>query len=197
MRTQAPISTPDKLGGTDGNEVLTSSTAVILTVLLVAEGVTVIRMRGLVSAHMFIGLTLIPPVLVKLGSTGYRFARYYTGSRAYRAKGPPPLLLRLIAPLLVLTTLGIWITGVLLMAAGHKAGALLEVHKVSFIVWGVMFGVHFLAHAPHVLRTLPDAWAAATRPAGTGLRSLLLLSATGGGVALAVALLPTITDWSP
>ena len=48
-------------------------------------------MGGLVSAHMFIGMVLIPPVLLKLASTGYRFVRYYTGSQAYRAKGPPPL----------------------------------------------------------------------------------------------------------
>ncbi len=45
-------------------------------------------MHGLLVAHMFIGLVLIPPVLLKLGSTGYRFARYYTGAPAYRAKGP-------------------------------------------------------------------------------------------------------------
>ena len=79
----------DRLGGTEGNEILTSATAAVLTVLLLAEGITILRMGGLVSVHMFIGLVLIPPVLLKLGSTGYRFVRYYTGARAYREKGPP------------------------------------------------------------------------------------------------------------
>ena len=71
----------DSLGGTSGNEILTGATAVVLTLLLLAEGVTVIRMNGLVTVHMFIGMVLIPPLLLKLGSTGYRFARYYAGSR--------------------------------------------------------------------------------------------------------------------
>jgi hypothetical protein len=122
----------DLFGGTEGNEILTSAVAVVLIGLLVAEGVTVIHMGGLVTAHMFIGLVLIPPVLLKLASTGYRFVRYYTGSRAYRAKGPPALPLRVMAPVLVVTTLAVFTTGVLLLAAGHKEGALLEIHKVSF-----------------------------------------------------------------
>ena len=56
---------------------------------------------GLRAEHMFIGLVLIPPVLLKLGSTGYRFVRYYAGAPAYREKGPPRPLLRLLAPVLV------------------------------------------------------------------------------------------------
>jgi hypothetical protein len=54
----------DRFGGTEGNEILTSAIAVVLTVLLVAEGVTVIHMGGLISAHMFIGMVLIPPALL-------------------------------------------------------------------------------------------------------------------------------------
>src|SRR3954469_13445077 len=83
----------DRFGGTEGNELLTSAIAVVLTGLLGAEGITVVNMRGLVSVHMFIGLVLIPPVLLKLASTGYRFARYYGGGRGYSVKGArPPLL---------------------------------------------------------------------------------------------------------
>src|ERR1700759_5675033 len=89
-----------RLGGPAGNEILTKATAAVLVALLVAEGVTVIHMSGLVSAHMLIGFALLPPVALKLGSTGYRFARYYTGSRPYRDKGPPRLGLRLLAPVL-------------------------------------------------------------------------------------------------
>ena len=195
MERNAPVAAPGRLGGTDGNEALTVTTAVVLTGLLIAEGVTIVRMRGLVGAHMFIGLVLIPPVLLKLASTGYRFVRYYTGSRAYRAKGPPHALLRVLAPVLVLTTAGVFVTGVLLLAAGHKKGALLEIHKVSFIVWGAVFGVHFLAYARHVLRALPDTWNAARRPAGAGWRGALVAATAGGGVALAVVLLPAIGRW--
>jgi hypothetical protein len=78
-----------RLGGVEANELLTSSVAALLTILLLAEGATIIDLSDLLSAHMFVGLALIPPVLLKLASTGYRFARYYTGSPVYRAKGPP------------------------------------------------------------------------------------------------------------
>jgi hypothetical protein len=186
-----------RLGGPDGNEILTSATAVVLVLLLVGEGVTIVRMGGLVTAHMFIGMVLIPPVLLKLASTGYRMARYYTGARPYREKGPPLLPLRLLAPPLVAATLTVFATGVLLLVAGHKKGALLEVHKVSFIVWGVLFAVHFLAYVPRTVRSLAADWGAARRAAvpGAGLRGMLVAAATGGGAALALALLPTMSAW--
>jgi hypothetical protein len=189
--------TRDRFGGPEGNEILTSATAVLLTGLLLAEGITIVRMRGLVSAHMFIGMVLIPPVLLKLGSTGYRFARYYTGSRAYRAKGPPLLPLRLLAPVLIVTTLGVFVTGVLLLVAGHKSDTLLLIHKVSFIVWGVVFAVHFLAYVPQVVRSLRADWGAARRETvpGAGLRGMLVAAALGGGAALGLSLLPTMDAW--
>ena len=187
----------DRFGGTEGNEILTSATAVLLTVLLVAEGLTIVHMGGLVNAHMFIGMVLIPPVVLKLASTGYRFVRYYTGSRPYRAKGPPPLPLRLLAPLLVATTLAVFVTGVLLLIAGHKSDTLLLVHKVSFIVWGAVFAVHFLAYVPRVARSLLADWRAGRREAvpGAGLRGLLLAAALGGGAALGLSLLPAMEAW--
>ena len=187
----------DRFGGTEGNEILTNATAVVLTGLLAAEGLTIVRMGGLVSAHMFIGMVLIPPVLLKLASTGYRFVSYYRGSAAYRAKGPPPLPLRLLAPPLVATTLGVFVTGVLLLLAGHKSDTLLLVHKVSFIVWGVVFAVHFLAYTPRVVHSLRADWAAARREAvpGAGLRGLLVAAALGGGAALGLSLLPAMDAW--
>jgi hypothetical protein len=111
----------ERLGGTEGNEILTSVTAVVLTLLLIAEGVTIVLIGDLLSAHMFIGMALIGPVLLKLGSTGYRFARYYTGARVYREKGPPLLLLRMLAPLLVISTLIIFATGVVLLVSGRRS----------------------------------------------------------------------------
>ncbi len=186
-----------RFGGVEGNEILTSATAGVLTILLVAEGVTIVHMGGLVSAHMFIGMVLIPPVLLKLATTGYRFVRYYTGSRAYRALGPPLLPLRLLAPVLVATTIAVFVTGVLLLAMGHKSDTLLEIHKVSFIVWGVMFAAHFLAYVPRVVSSLRADWGAARREAvpGAGLRGMLLAASVGGGAALALSLLSTMNAW--
>ena len=70
-------------------------------------------------------------------------------------------------------------------------------HKASFIVWGVVFAVHFLAYLPRVLRSLRADWGVARRAQvpGGSLRAALLAAALGGGVALALTLLPAITDW--
>jgi hypothetical protein len=186
-----------RLGGVAGNEVLTSTTAVLLVGLLLAEGVTVVHMRGLVSAHMFIGLVLVPPVLLKLASTGYRFVRYYTRAGAYRAKGPPWLPLRLLAPVLVVSTIALFGSGVALLLSGHKSASLLTVHQVSFVVWVVVFGLHFAAYLPRAVRSVLGGWRATRGHGvpGAGWRGMLLAAAAGGGAALALALLPTIVGW--
>jgi hypothetical protein len=196
-RRAASLAWRDRLGGTEGNEILTSATAAVLTVLLVAEGVTIVQMGGLVSVHMFVGLLLIPPVLLKLASTAYRFVRYYTGARIYREKGPPLLALRLLAPVLVAATVGVFVTGVLLLLLGHRSDQLLELHKITFIVWGVVFAIHFLAYAPRVVRSLRADWGSVRRQAvpGTGLRGLLVAASLGAGFALALSLLSVITGW--
>jgi uncharacterized membrane protein len=197
-RSPAAIDRRDQLGGTEGNQILTSTVAAILTVLLIAEGITILQMGGLLSAHMFIGLVLIPPVLLKLASTGYRFARYYTGNRPYREKGPPALPMRLLAPLLVAMTVGVFATGIWLLALGHKSDQVLLLHKVTFIIWGAVFGIHFLVYAPRALRSLSRDWGFARRQQvpGSGLRGLLLAGCLGAGAALAISLLSSIAAWT-
>jgi hypothetical protein len=185
------------LGGVTGNEILTCAVAAVLTILLLVEGVTILQLGPLLIPHMFVGLMLIPPLLLKLAATGYRFARYYTNSPSYREKGPPLPALRLMAPVLVAATLGVFATGVALLVDGHRSNALLFLHKATFVVWGAVFGIHFLAYAPRVLRSLGADWSAARRRAvaGSGLRGALVGSALGSGFVLALALLPTIDAW--
>jgi hypothetical protein len=195
--TRAPSRLRARTGGTTGNEILTAAAAVVLILLLAAEGITIVDLRGLLSPHMFIGLALLPPVALKLGSTGYRFARYYLRSDAYRRKGPPPAALRMLAPLLVVSTVVVLVTGTLLLAAGHRSGSLLELHKLSFIVFAVAFVPHLLVHLPRVVRSLRGDWRAARRRSvpGSSTRAMLVALAVGRGLALAVALLPSITHW--
>jgi hypothetical protein len=85
---------PGVTGGVRGNARLTASLGLVLFVLLFLEGVTILRIRQLITWHVFVGLLLIPVVLAKIASTGYRFLRYYRGDAAYVAKGPPTFLLR-------------------------------------------------------------------------------------------------------
>jgi hypothetical protein len=183
------------LGGVAGNELLTMSIAGILVVLLAAEFLTLLDLRDLLGVHMILGLILIPPVLLKIGSTGYRFARYYTRSPAYREKGPPFLPLRLMAPVLVASALTMFITGVWLLVIGHKSDQVLFFHKASVIVFAAVFAIHLLAYGLRTIRTLKRAWHQQPGLPGGGLRSTLVTSSLGVGVALAIVLSDLISDW--
>jgi hypothetical protein len=186
-------------GGIKGNEILTSAVAAILTILLIVEGITILRIGGLLRQHMFVGLVLVPPVLLKLASTGYRFMRYYGGSRAYREKGAPPLPLRLLAPVLVIGTVAVFSTGVWLLLLGHRSDQVVLLHKVAFFVWGAVFGIHFIAHLPLVLRSLRNDWAPIRRRAvpGAGMRGLLVAVSLTAGIVTALSLLGMIGGWQP
>jgi len=133
-------------GGPEGNERLTATTAVLLVLLLAVEGVTILIIRPLLTLHEFVGVVLIPPVLLKLGSSGYRFVRYYTRSPAYREKGPPWLLMRLLAPVLVAATIAVFGSGVYLLATGERMGTWVGVHKTAFVVWLAVASVHVLVY---------------------------------------------------
>jgi hypothetical protein len=158
------MNAPDR---TAGNARLTAMTAVVLLVLLAAEGVTILSIGPLLSAHILIGVLLIPPVVLKLASTGYRFARYYSGDAAYVAKGPPHLAMRVLAPLLVLATLTLLATGVGLLAFGpeHHRDLLLGLHKASFVAWFVLMSIHVLVYAPRLPRLVSARGALAQRAA--------------------------------
>jgi hypothetical protein len=97
----------------------------------------------------------------------------------------------------VASTVAVLLTGVLLLAAGQRSRTVLQLHQLSFIVFGVVFVVHFLAYLPRVVRSLRADWGAARRHAvpGAGVRAMLVAAALGGGAALALALLPAIDAW--
>jgi hypothetical protein len=130
-------------------------TGIVLFLLLAALGVTILRIGSLIWEHLFIGLLLLGPVALKLGSTGYRFVRYYTRNPVYRRKGPPPPWLRLLAPLVVLSTVVVFASGVVLLLLGPSSrSTLLLVHKASFFVWLAATAVHVLGHLPEVMQVL-------------------------------------------
>jgi len=190
-----------RAGGTDGNEKLTIATGMILLVQLAVIGVPIVDLRQLVWVHLFVGLLLLGPVLLKLASTGYKFTRYYTGNRAYRRQGPPALILRLIGPLVVLLTLGVFATGGILLFVGpsHSYPWLL-LHKATFIVWLGFMSLHVLGHLPVVARTLGVRGLADERRGGavpgTIGRWVAITSAVVGGLILALVLIPDFSAWT-
>jgi hypothetical protein len=188
------VGEPDGLAeadGVKGNARLTGSVAAVLLVLLAVEGVTVLRVGSLLTLHVFVGFVLIPPILLKVASTGYRFVRYYAGSPAYRHKGPPPLALRLLGPMVVVLTLTLFITGVaLLFASASLRSLLLTLHQVSFVLWFVVMTVHVLGHIRETAQLAPRDLYRRTRHQvrGAGLRQWLLLAGVVLGVFLATLL---------
>lgn len=196
-----------RTGGIEGNERLTGLTAIVLLLLLATEGVTILFLRPLLSVHLFVGLLLIPPIALKLASTGYRFVRYYTHDAGYRAKGPPAAWLRATAPVVVVSTVAVLASGVWLLLAGPRSrDTVLPIHKVSFIVWIAFTGVHVLGHLPALPRAVIDEYGGGgarrweRRPGagsrdGRAVRQLALLGAMLVGIVLALAFLPDFGAW--
>ena len=185
--------------GVAGNARLTGAVAAGLLVLLAAEGATIPFIGSLVGPHIFIGMLLIPPVLLKLGSTGYRFARYYSGNPAYVKKGPPHIVLRVLAPGVVLTTLALFGTGIALLIGGPPSDTLVFAHKLSFIAWFALMTLHVLGHVLEVPALARADWRRSgpreARLAGTGARTMALGIALLGGLALALLTLSAASPW--
>jgi hypothetical protein len=186
-----------RLGGSRGNEILTSVNALVLIALIGAQLVTLLALDSMIRVHLFVGVVLLGPVALKLATTGYRFVRYYTGAREYRRKGAPPMLLRAIAPLFVAATIGLLASGVGMLLAGDGEGVARGVHVASFWVWIGCLAVHVVLNVPEALRNVRAEWftRARERIAGTELRAALLLSSVLGGLLLAVAVISKITGY--
>ena len=188
-----------RTGGVAGNARLTGAVAVALLVLLAAEGITIPFIGKWLGPHIFIGLMLIPPVALKLGSTGYRFARYYTHDEPYVRKGPPPTALRVLAPGVVLTTLALFGTGVALLVAGPPSNTLIFAHKASFIAWIALMAIHVLSHLIELPNLASADWRRhgprEARLSGAGLRAALVAGAIVLGTGLGVVVLNAGTGW--
>ena len=59
--------------GVVGNERLTALAGAVLLVLILVELVSSANLHALLPLHIFVGVLLAGPLVVKLGSTGYRF----------------------------------------------------------------------------------------------------------------------------
>ena len=179
-----------------GNARITGTFGGAIFILLFVEGITVLRVSDLISAHVFVGVLLVPFVAVKIASTGYRFFRYYTGRPDYVAKGPPPLPLRLLGPVVTVTTIAVLATGI--AAVLHRGSHwLVAAHKASFIIWFVATTVHVVGHA---LETPALALAdlrrsERTQTSGRGGRLAILAAAVATGVPLAIASLGWAHHW--
>jgi hypothetical protein len=157
-----------------------------------------LSVHRLLTLHFFLGMLLAGPVALKIGTTCYRFARYYTGAPAYVRKGPPPVLLRLLGPVVVLTSCGVIGTGIALAFAGPGAGRgpWLLAHKALFVLWFGAMAIHVIGHLPALARLAPLARRRTTAAAGSAaLRWGLLAAVLGGGLILAASTVHLAGAW--
>ena len=134
--------------GVEGNARMTALLGAILLIAFAAEGVTVLDVNQWFTWHVFIGLVIVPIVCVKLATTGYRFYHYYKGTVQYRRKGAPHPVLRITAPLLVLSTVSLLVAGVVALAVGPRhSDTWITIHQGSAIAWATFVAVHLIGHA--------------------------------------------------
>ena len=172
-------------GGSGGNEQLTAIVATLLLVLLAIEGATLLNLESLLTVHAFVGMLLIPVVALKVASTGWRMLRYYLRGEEYVRREPPHVAVRvLIAPAIVVSTVVLFSTGVALLALNRTQGAIVGLHKASFVVW---FGAASLHVITRIFRLLPIL---RQRLPGTVVRLGLVAASLGAGLLLATMTLP-------
>lgn len=195
---EAPAADERADAGVEGNSRLTAATGTLLTLLLLVEGFTLLDVRGYITLHAAVGLVLIGPVLLKIGSTVYRFTRYYTGREPYVRKGPPQIILRLLGPIVVLATVALIGTGIVLLTDHGSSDTWITLHQASFIVWIVVTGIHFLGHLLEaVFGTAREIRPAAGDPArrGRAIRLLAVGAALAVGIGAAAAFTPDASSW--
>jgi hypothetical protein len=191
----APSSARDRAdAGVEGNGRLTSVTGLVLLVMLAVEGYTILDVRGLITLHIVLGIMLVGPVLLKVASTLYRFARYYGRRPAYVRRGPPHIVLRVLGPLVTISSLAVLGTGLGLIWVHGDGGLLLTAHKASFIVWVAVMTIHVLGH---VQEAATSTWRELRhRTAGRRWRLVAVALALIVGIGGASALLPSASHWT-
>jgi hypothetical protein len=187
--------------GVIGNERLTALVSLVLLVLIVVELVTSAFLHIWLPAHTIVGVLLAGPLLVKMGSTGWRFLRYYTKAPAYVRRGPPLLVWRVLGPVLLITTVVMVGSGIGLVVVGPIQLFLLT-HVFSTLVWLPLMVAHSVAHIRQIPSRLADDWSTRLDPrssSGRGLRLGVNLGALLLGVIAAWLLFPVTTSlfaWS-
>jgi hypothetical protein len=187
------------------NERMTALVGSVLLILIVAEIIIAAKMRTLMPVHIFVGVLLTFPLLLKIGNTGSRFLRYYTGSPAFIQKGPPRLEMRLLAPLLLLASLSLVGSGILLALLGPTrqwSVWILRLHALSVICWLPLLALHVGAYIWRVPRLLGADWQKRAHPPvpGRGWRygiNGIVLLAGAGAAALFLPHAASWTAWEP
>jgi hypothetical protein len=197
-------------GGPAGNARMTAWVGLILLAVFLVECATLISMSSFIVIHVFVGAFLAPLVLFKTATTGWRMYRYYTGSADYVESGPPPVLLRLLGPLVVLGAFAVLGTGLSLVALGESSHdqlfallgfgiSAITLHQAAFVLWLATTGLHVLGRFVPALQLSQLAPAPARPPRylpGAGARWWLAVLTAGVAVATGFLVLHFAGSWT-
>lgn len=196
-----------RTGGPAGNAELTAWTGLVLLGLSLAELATLLSVHRLMGWHIVIGILLVPPALLKTASVGWRIVRYYGGNAAYVQAGPPPILLRILGPGVVLATLGVLVSGLVLVALGPNSSRTewasvlghpvdyVMVHKGFFVMWLVLTGLHVLARiGPALWLTVARHGRFSSVPGARG-RVVAVVLSVAAAVVSAILVLSAAREW--
>jgi hypothetical protein len=191
-----------RTGGPAGNGLLTAYLGLLLLALVLGELVTVLDVEGMLTWHLALGALLVPPALAKTMTTGWRAAGYYLGGKARSDIEPPPMPMRLLGPLVVVSTLGLLGTGLALVALGPDAGRqpnlwfgldVLTLHQAAFIVFDVAAGLHLLARFVPAVRRVSGRVERAVP--GRSARACALVVTLAAAALAAVLVLNADSQW--
>ena len=188
------------VSGVNGNSRLTSATGMVLLALLAVEGVTILSVRQMITLHIYVGILLLGPVVLKTGSTIYRFARYYSGKPSYVKKGPPHPVLRILGPFVILSSFTLLGTGIaLIFLRPQQSDVMVTLHQTAFWIWVVLMTVHVVGHLVGAASQSVAEIRISLRgraAAGRRWRFALIALALVLGVGSATVLLPHATPWT-
>jgi hypothetical protein len=181
------------------NARLVAMSGLALLVLLPVPYATALNLDVLWRVHYFSGLLLIPLLVVKLAGTGWRAVRYYLGDRGFREDGPPHPMPRITAPILVLSTLVLFLSGVEMLFGADRFGPWSTIHNAAAIIFTGALGLHLLAHLwdtpTEVAADLaPSRVPTQVRVPGSRRRVLITTVAFVAGLTLATAAMP-VSQW--
>ena len=87
----------------------------------------------------------------------------------------------MLAPLLVLSIAVLLVSGVLLLVQGPGDGPVRGLHKLSFVVLGIVVSIHVLAHLRKLTGLTVADWRTRTRlPGGAARRAVVVASLLAG-----------------
>jgi len=183
----------------------------VLFLLLAAECVTILKVGRFMTPHFFIGMLLLGPVTLKAGSTIYRFCRYYSGSAPYLRRGPPELMMRILGPFVIASTVGVFGSGIALavVGPGSAKSMWMFLHKASFALWLCVVTVHVLVYLPRLPVLIAAEFGHAPgqhsarragarlgrRLGGRAARIWLLIASLAGGLVIAMLTMHLATPW--